>query len=236
MPFSIMKELLYDFINNIKYQILVQDKNKAFIEKRKRVEIYVKETKQLGLSDDEYLKKCYGEFKVKINAVVKEFKTEIKDIIKDLEKIYKTITEASNRLEQILKFPVDLMNNKYNQDISIEKIHKKIFLKIIQNDAFIRSLIVEVNSNEYNFFGDLKNLIKNYEVEITQTCVMGEHNCSDEDSCCENYLSDDSFDEASESSIFDFKDNIVKFNDFVKLTMKLVFFVFFLINFFCRFL
>ena len=77
MPFSIMKELLYDFINNIKYQILIQDKNKAFIEKRKRVEIYVKETKQLGLSDDEYLKKCYGEFKIKINAVVKEFKTEI---------------------------------------------------------------------------------------------------------------------------------------------------------------
>jgi hypothetical protein len=219
MPFSIMKELLYDFINNIKYQILIQDKNKAFIEKRKRVEIYVKETKQLGLSDDEYLKKCYGEFKIKINAVVKEFKTEIKDIIKDLEKIYKTITEASNKLETIFKFPVDLMNNKYNQDISIEKIHKKIFLKIIQNDAFIRSLIVEVNSNEYNFFGDLKNLIKNYEVEITQTCVLGEHNCSDEE-CCENYLSDDSFDENSESSIFDFKDNIVKFNDFVKLTVK----------------
>ena len=220
MPFSIMKELLYDFINNIKYQILIQDKNKAFIEKRKRVEIYVKETKQLGLSDDEYLKKCYGEFKVKINAVVKEFKTEIKDIIKDLEKIYKTITEASNKLETILKFPVDFMFSKYNQDISIEKIHKKIFLKIIQNDAFIRSLIVEVNSNEYNFFGDLKNLIKNYEVEITQTCVMGEHICSEDDSCCENYLSDDSFDENSESSIFDFKDNIVKFNDFVKLTVK----------------
>jgi hypothetical protein len=221
MPFSIMKEHLYEFINNIKYHILIQEKNKAFIEKRKRVEIYVKETKQLGLSDDEYLKKCYGEFKLKINAVVKEFKNEIKDIIKDMEKIYKTITEASNKLETIFKIPLDLMNNKYHHDVSIEKIHKKIFLKIIQNDAFIRSLIVEVNSNEYNFFGDLKNLIKNYEVEITQTCVLGEHhNCSDEESCCENYLSDDSFDENSEASIFDFKDNIVKFNDFVKLTMK----------------
>lgn len=219
MPFSIMKELLYEFITNIKHQILIQDKNKAFIEKRKRVEIYVKETKQLGLSDDEYLKKCYGEFKNKINSVVKEFKSEIKDIIKDLEKIYKTITEASNKLETILKYPVNLMNNKYRQDASIEKTHKKIFLKIIQNDAFIRSLIVEVNSNEYNFFGDLKNLIKNYEVEITQTCVLSEHNCSDDESC-DNYMSDDSLDEISESSIFDFKDNIVKFNEFVKLTVK----------------
>jgi hypothetical protein len=214
-----MKEYLYDFINNIKYQILIQEKNKAFVEKRKRVEIYVKETKQLGLSDDEYLKKCYGEFKIKINAVVKEFKNEIKDIIKDMEKIYKTITEASNKLESIFKFALSMMNSKTNQDTSIEKIHKKIFLKTIQNDAFIRSLIVEVNSNEYNFFGDLKNLIKNYEVEITQTCNVTEHNCSDEDSC-ENYISDESYEETSESSIFDFKDNIVKFNDFVKLTVK----------------
>jgi len=219
MPFSSMKEYLYDFINNIKYQILIQEKNKAFVEKRKRVEIYVKETKQLGLSDDEYLKKCYGEFKIKINAVVKEFKNEIKDIIKDMEKIYKTITEASNKLESIFKFALSMMNSKTNQDTSIEKIHKKIFLKTIQNDAFIRSLIVEVNSNEYNFFGDLKNLIKNYEVEITQTCNVTEHNCSDEDSC-ENYISDESYEETSESSIFDFKDNIVKFNDFVKLTVK----------------
>ena len=220
MPFSIMKEKLYEFIKNIKTQILQQDKNKAFIEKHSKLKITINETKKLILSEDEWVRKCNGEFKLKISTLVKEFKTEIKDIIKDLEKIYKTITEASLKLESIVKFPVELIYTKYNQDISIEKIHKKIFLKIIQNDAFIRSLIVEVNSNEYNFFNDLKNLIKNYEVEITQTCVMSDKDCSDEDSCCENNFSEESCDESYESSIFDFKDNIMKFNDFVKLTVK----------------
>jgi hypothetical protein len=220
IPFSIMKEKLYEFLNNLKTQILSQEKNKIFIEKHTKHKIAICETKKIISSEDEWIKKCNGEFKIKISTLLKEFKTEIIEIIKDLEKVYKTINEASAQLESILKYPLIIQSNKYNHDISIEKIHKKVFLKIIQSDNFIRSLIVEVNSNENNFFNDLKNLIKNCEVEITQSCNLSDKECSDDDSCCEIYLSEEKSDENNEQSILDFKDNLMHFNEIVKLSVK----------------
>lgn len=219
MPFCILKEKLTDFIENIKCKILKQDKNKIFIEKHNKLKIEINESKKRSKSEEEWLRKCENEFKNLIANLVKEYKNEISEILKDLEKVYKTILEASIAIEQILFYPLELMNVKHKQEISIEKIHKKSFLKIIQKDGFIKSLIVEVNSKDYNFFNDLKNLIKNYEEDITQTGIISDKENSMYDSCNENVYSDDSLEEY-ESNLFDFKDNIIKFNEFVKLTVK----------------
>ena len=48
---------------------------------------------------------------------------------------------------------------------------------------------------------------------------MSDKDNSLEDSGNENLYSDDSCEEY-ESNLFDFKDNIIKFNEFVKLTVK----------------
>ncbi len=219
MPFSILKEKLTEFIENIKTKILKQDKNKTFIEKHNKLKTAINESKKKSKSEEEWLQKCDNEFKIQIANLVIEYKNEISEILKDLEKVYKTILEASASIEQIVIFPLHLMNDKHKQDISIEKIHKKSFLKIIQKDSFIKSLIVEVNSKDYNFFNDLKNLIRNYEEDITQTGVISDKDNSFDNSCNENLYSDDSVEEYK-TNLFDFKDNVVRFNDFVKLTVK----------------
>lgn len=219
MPFSILKEKLTEFIENIKTNILKQDKNKTFIEKHNKLKTAINDSKKKSKSEEEWLRKCDNEFKIQIANLVNEYKNQISEILKDLEKVYKTILEASTIIEQIVIYPLSIMNDKHKQDISIEKIHKKSFLKIIQKDGFIKSLIVEVNSKDYNFFNDLKNLIRNYEEDITQTGVISDKDNSLDESCNENLYSDDSIEEY-ESNLFDFKDNVVKFNEFVKLTVK----------------
>jgi hypothetical protein len=219
MPFCILKEKLTEFIENIKTKILKQDKNKSFIEKHTKLKTAINESKKKSKSEEEWLRICDCEFKIQIAHLVNEYKNEISEILKDLEKVYKTILEASIAIEQILFYPLEVMNIKHRQEISIEKIHKKSFLKIIQKDGFIKSLIVEVNSKDYNFFNDLKNLIKNYEEDITQTGVISDKDNSLYDSCNEDVYSDDSVEEYT-SNLFDFKDNIIKFSEFVKLTVK----------------
>jgi len=204
----------------LKSEILNQEKNKIFIEKHEELKKLINISKKSSKTEEEWLFKCNNEFKIKISNLVNEYKNEISDILKDLEKIYKTIIEASNTLEEIIYYPLNIMNENHKQDINIEKIHKKCFFKIIQKDGFIKSLIVEINSKDYNFFNDLKNLIRNYEEDITQNGVISDKENSFDDSLNENlYFSDESFNEY-DSNLFDFKDNIINFNEFVKLTVK----------------
>jgi len=219
MPFSILKEKLYQFIQNIKANILLQVKNKTFIDKHNKLKIAINESKKKCISEEDWIKKCDTEFKIEIASLVNEYKNEISEILKDLEKIYITIIEASSTIENIVYYPIKIMNENHKQEISIEKIHKKGFLKIIQKDGFIKSLIVEINNKDYNFFNDLKNLIKNYEEDITQTGIISENDNSMDDSCNDILYSDDSLEEYN-TTLFDFKENIIKFNEFVKLTVK----------------
>lgn len=219
MPFSILKEKLKFFIQNIKDNILKHDKNKVFIDKHNKLKNIINESKRKSLSEDDWIKKCNNEFKIQIAYLVNEYKTEISDILKDLEKVYKTIIKASIKIEEIIYFPLKIMHEKHKQDINIEKIHKKAFLKIIQNDGFIRSLIVEINNRDYIFFNELKNLIKNYEEDITQTCVTSDRDDSLEDSNNECLYSEESEDDC-DASLFAFNSNMIKFNEFVKLTVK----------------
>lgn len=219
MPISSLKEKLHEFIENLKIKILNQEKYKSFNEKYNNLKIEINKSRKITTTDEEWERICENKYNPEVSNLVSEFKDEISDILKDLEKIYKTIIESSSKIEDIFQYPLKIMNEKHRQEINIEKLHKKEFLKIIRNDSFFKSLIVEINKKDYNFFQDLRNLIRNYQDDITQTIVISDKDNSLDDSTNENFLSDDSCSDKY-YNFSDFKSDFRKFNDFVKITVK----------------
>ena len=214
-----MIEKLNEFVTNIKMNLLMQEKNKIIIEKHNKLKSEINnDYKKKSVSEEVWKYKCDNIFKVEISVLMNEHKNEITQILIDLDKIYKSILEASSIIEHVLIFPLKIMKEKHDQDIFIEKIHKKEFLKIIRNDLFIWSLIEEINSKDYNIFNDLKNLIKNYENDIGQIEIISDIEDFPDNS--ENdYLSDDSY-ERKYDKFFAFDNNLLKFNEYVKLSVK----------------
>ena len=71
------------------------------MEKHNKLKIAINESKKKSTSEEDWLKICDNEFKIEIAYLVNEYRNEISEILKDLEKIYKTIIEASIRMAHV---------------------------------------------------------------------------------------------------------------------------------------
>jgi len=96
----------------------------------------------------------------------KEKKAEIVAIIKDLNRIYDVIIKAAPFLDDLFKSVFNEVENEFEAIIQMDNLHKEEFYNIIMADEFIKSLLIEVNRQDFPCFIELRPVVQKIEEEI----------------------------------------------------------------------
>jgi hypothetical protein len=96
----------------------------------------------------------------------KEKKGEIVAIIKDLNRIYDVIIKAAPFLDDLFKSVFNEVENEFEAIIQMDNLHKEEFYNIIMADEFIKSLLIEVNRQDFPCFIELRPVVQKIEEEI----------------------------------------------------------------------